>query len=470
MTSIEKFHWLDQNPELPNYIFGTLRFEIRIDPEIARQAVAIVLQRQPLAAMEPKLIGGRWCWQPIPAVQFDSDRFFSSICLGEDDDTGAFHALGPLKVRRDYVSYFVSVTEFSKASPSEVVSEVSFQSHHAASDGVACVGLINDWLTVYNNLVAGEPAETGLAKLNNSSFENRGVLGLLSWNYLKGFPQQTIALFGAAKFIFRKTEAIAGPSASIENPPPFPAIRGSWVDAAILNSNRRRATDNQVGFTAWCLTKCFIALDGWNQKRWSESKTVRPAQAGGKSAGQTKSNSVWRILLPISTRSSADRAAVAANRTAVVQIDRQPPATEAELIPSCQSIDYEINFIRRWQLEKMFLLAIRLASLSNAGLAKTANNPVSRGAAVFTHLGRPFKRAMIHLNRLPKSAANLPLARPIDFDLAGPIRHGTPINLSFARFDHRLKISLHYDAQVISTAEADRLLATIVELFSAEVA
>ena len=127
--------------------------------------------------------------------------------------------------------------------------------------------------------------------------------------------------------------------------------------------------------------------------------------------------------------------------------------------------------IRRWQLEKMFLIATRLASVSNTWLSKIANNPVSRGAAIFTHLGRPYKRAMIHVNRLSKSAASLMLlARPVDFDLAGPIRTGTPINISFARFDHRLKISLHYDSQTISPAEADRLLATIVELFSIEAA
>ena len=278
-------------------------------------------------------------------------------------------------------------------------------------------------------------------------------------------PQQAIALFGAAKFIFRKTKAIAAESAPVENPSQYPAIRGSWIDAATLKASRSQALDNDVGFTTWCMAKCFVAIDSWNQKRHLEAGEVQPAESS-----ESESNSVWRILLPISTRTAADRAAVAANRTAIVQIDRQPPADETDLAPFCQSIDYEINFIRRWQLEKIFLLAIRSASLSNSSLAKMANNPVSRGAAVFTHLGRPFKRAMIHLNRLSKSDPNLPFARPIDFDLAGPVRIGTPINISFARFDHRMKISLHYDPQVISTSEADRLLATIADLFSVEVA
>jgi len=59
---------------------------------------------------------------------------------------------------------------------------------------------------------------------------------------------------------------------------------------------------------------------------------------------------------------------------------------------------------------------------------------------------------MIHLNRVAKSDAKPGFARPIDFDLAGPIRSGTPLNISFARLDRRLKISLHYDSRVILAA------------------
>ena len=486
MTSMEKFHWLDQNPELPNFVFATLRFTTRIDPEIARRSLAIALGRQPLAAMEPKLISGRWCWEPIPNIQLDGDQVFCSRNQRDPEDASnpSESLTASHELKRDYVSCFLSVSNFSELASSngmmsstdrnahltslsdeatvdKVVSEIRFHSHHAASDGVSSVGLVNDWLMIYNNLVAGEPAESGLIELDDSSFQNRGVLGLLSWNYLKGLPQQAIALFGAAKFIFRKTKNVAAETEPIEAPAAYPAIKGRWINAATLKADRAQATKHQVGFTAWCLAKCFIAIDNWNQKRDSQF-------GGTPSVDQTKSNSVWRILLPMSTRGTTDRAAVAANRTAIVQIDRQPPADGADPIPFCQAIDYEIKFIRRYQLEKMFLIAIRLASLSNSWLAKTANNPVSRGAAVFTHLGRPFKRAMIHLNRLSKSAPNSQLARLVDFDLVGPVRSGTPVNVSFARFDHRLKITLHYDSQVISNAEADRLLATITDLFSTD--
>ena len=454
MTSMEKLHWFDRNPQFPNFVFATLRFTARIDPEVARESLAIALQRQPLASMEPKQSGGRWYWQPLEDQQLDGKRVFRSLELDETDQVSA-PTVG--ETDQDYVSYFLTLINFSESkSADDTVSEVRFHSHHAASDGVASIGLINDWLMVYNNLVAGNPAETGLVELDATSFQNRGVLGLLSWNFLKCLPWQAIALFGAVKFIFRKTSEIVPESVPAETPKPFPAIVGAWVEADTLEADRRRANDNQVGFAAWCLTKCFVAIDSWSQEK------VAP----GSSTPQQKATSLWRILLPISIRRRRDRDSVAANRTAIVQIDRQPPAEEGELVAFSQSIDYEINFIRRWQLEKMFLIVIRLASFSNSWLSKVANNPNSRGAAVFTHLGRPFKRAMIHTNRLAKSAQPDSLARPIDFDLAGPVRSGTPINISFARFDGRLKISLHYDAYAVSLGQANRLLATIVNLFS----
>ena len=455
MTSMEKLHWFDRNPQFPNFIFATLRFATHIDPQVARQSLEIVLKRQPLASMEPKLIGGCWCWQPLEDQQLDGEKVFCSHELAGSEHANDF-AADEHEFDQQYVSYFLTVANLSETkSAGDTVSEIRFHSHHAASDGVASIGLVNDWLMVYNNLVTGNPAETGLIELDATSFKSRGVLGLLSWNFLKGLPWQAIALFGAVKFIFRKTNEIVPEAVPTETPKPFPAIVGAWVEAATLEADRRRANDNQVGFTAWCLTKCFIAIQKWNQSR----------VVAGLSVSHQKTPSLWRILLPISTRNTRDRDAVAANRTAIVQIDRQPPTDESELVSFSQSIDYEINFIRRWQLEKMFLIVIRLASLSNSWLSKVANNPNSRGAAVFTHLGRPFKRAMIHANRLAKPGP-APLARPIDFDLAGPVRSGTPINISFARFDGRLKIGLHYDAYAVSPSQANRLLATIVDLFS----
>ncbi len=51
-----------------------------------------------------------------------------------------------------------------------------------------------------------------------------------------------------------------------------------------------------------------------------------------------------------------------------------------------------------------------------------------------------------------------PLSHLLEFDFMGPIRHGTPFNFSVARFRKSLRITLHYDASVVDSGEAEELL------------
>jgi hypothetical protein len=123
-------------------------------------------------------------------------------------------------------------------------------------------------------------------------------------------------------------------------------------------------------------------------------------------------------------------------------------------------IDREIKIIRGWQLEKIFLISIRLLSISSSLLKSVANSPKSRGAAVFTHLGQPLKKASIHSKRLQEKngAAAASLLQLESADFAGPVRHGTPANVSISRVGQKLRISLHYDARSLSPEQAAELL------------
>ena len=92
---MEKLHWFDRNPQFPNFVFATLRFSARIDPEVARESLAIALQRQPLASMEPKQSGGRWYWQPLEDQQLDGKRVFRSLELDETDQVSCLLYTSP---------------------------------------------------------------------------------------------------------------------------------------------------------------------------------------------------------------------------------------------------------------------------------------------------------------------------------------------------------------------------------------
>jgi hypothetical protein len=446
MTSIEKFHWLDQHPDYPNFVFARLRFGIPLDPEIAERALRLSLERQPLAYKHPVKHGRKWCWANHP----NESECFTYRKLEREPLNWEFGK----RERAAFKAYQLALVEF----PHEggVESEARFCSHHAASDGVASIKLINDWMTIYNNLVADENPYQGLSEVDQTKINQRGRLGLLQWNYLRHLPNQLIAIFGAAKFVFRKTAKLAARDSApaSAHSTPFPAIIGQWIGEEDYKRSTANARELEVSFTSACLTACFEAIDRWNQK------------AGA--AGDRPNTSPWRILLPMSIRGRHDRTLPATNQTAIVQIDRCPGA-EPDRRSLCRGIDREVKIIRRWQLEKMFLIAIRVASISNGWLKKIANNPDSRGAAVFTHLGQPYKRAKICTDRLAKTFPSVSdaFARPIDFDLAGPLRSGTPINFSFARHDRRMKITLHFDSKLISESDARQLLAMTVEMLQA---
>lgn len=447
MTSIEKFHWLDQNPEQPNYVFARLRFEIPLEPGLAQRALRLALDRQPLAYKQPAMVGRRWSWADSDAAKeyFEFQRLDSAPSAWEfNRRTSAF-----------FTSFYLSLVEFPHGGAT--ISEAQFSSHHAVSDGVASISLINDWLTIYNNLVAGQASDLNLHEIDQTRIEQRGQLGLTRWSYLRHLPNQLIACYGAAKFIFRKTANLAARESArdCEAERDFPAIVGRWVNSKDYKRSQAIARTFGVSYTSACLAACFAAIDRWNQV--AIGKDERPSRR------------LWRILLPMSIRGRHDRTLPATNQTAIVQIDRCPRA-EPDRKSLCQGIDREVNIIRDWQLEKMFLIAIRFASISNLWLKKIANNPDSRGAAIFTHLGHPFKRSNIGASRLATKFPRLSgrFARPVDFDLVGPIRSGTPINFSFARQDKRLKISLHYDRKLIPEKYARQLLEEVVNELSAD--
>lgn len=446
MTSIEKFHWLDQHPDYPNLVFARLRFAIPLDPEVAKQALQLSLERQPLACKQPVMRGRKWYWTDR------TDKRLERLCFNYKKlEREPKHWEFGEQERAAFYAYRLSLVEFPHEG--ETVSEARFCSHHAASDGVASIKLINDWMTIYNNLVASENPYQGLSAVDGAKINQRGRLGLLKWSYLRHLPNQLIAIFGAAKFVFRKTATLASRRSPQASPHAlrFPAMIGRWVDRGVYESSNANARELGASFTSACLTACFEAIDCWDQMA-----------DGDRGRAQSRP---WRILLPMSIRGRLDRTLPATNQTAIVQIDRCPSG-EPDRRALCLGIDREIKIIRGWQLEKMFLIAIRFASISNRWLSRIANNPDSRGAAVFTHLGQPYKQAKIRANRLAKKFPNLngKLAEPFDFDLAGPIRSGTPVNFSFARHDGRLRITLHFDSTLITEADASLLLDKTVEM------
>ena len=449
MSSIEKFHWYDSLPNYPNFIFGRLEFTKRIDPSLAETAWKLALDRQPLAGVQPVKIKRRWYWKPSVDDKVvgngSAKGSFNYQESASSPDPWCFEECESQLTISSHLEIRVSGAEASPSdtcgAPAGCLTSVYFAVHHAISDGAGAILVVNEWLAIYSNLEAGRAATAGLQRLEPERLRGRNHLGILRWSYLKHLFKQPVALFGATKFLFRNSVDLSAQKDAAEGMARlYPAIVGRWVDAdAVRGLNRESCrlgvTLNSImlGRLFESLTK-FLARDGVSCRRdWV------------------------RVILPISIRGMSDRRMPATNRTTIVQLDRR--LDEKALSDDFYSnLDREIRIIRGWQLDKIFLICIRLLSIVDPVLRHIVGSRKSRGTVVFTNLGEPFRkliRSQSHRAEFSGSAMH-------QFDLVGPVREGTPLNYTVARHGERIRVSLHYDAGVFSSNRAGDLLDSYV--------
>ena len=445
MSSIEKFHWYDSRPSYPNFIFGRLEFGKQIDPTLAETAWRLALARQPLAVVQPLKIKRRWYW--VSGISDESvgisskNRGFNYQESKSSPEPWNFDESESRLMISSHLEIRVGTAEASaggtRGEKSGFLTLVYFAVHHAISDGAGALLVVNEWITIYSNLEAGRAATEGLRRLESKRLRSRNHLGILRWSYLKHLLKQPVALFGATKFLLRTSIDLSAQKDTADGLTRlYPAIIGRWVDGDAVRGLNRESSRLGVTLNSIMLGRLFISL----------SKFL--AMNGG------NAKSGWvRVILPISIRVMSDRRMPATNRTTIVQLDRRINGM-ALLDSFYQNLDREVQIIRGWQLDKMFLICIRLLSAFEPLLRHVVGSRKSRGTVVFTNLGEPFRK----LVKSQACRAKFSGEEIDQFDLVGPVRKGTPLNYSIARHGDRIRVSLHYDASVFSFSRANELL------------
>ncbi|MEM9941875.1 MAG: hypothetical protein AAF939_09815 [Planctomycetota bacterium] len=463
LTSIEKFHWLDHSPDFPNLVFCRIRIDDRLDKELAESAWRTVIARHPLARCKVKQDASGWNWSPENEAQFQWKQFNQTrekqwnwtppdSAAKVDSYLGIFcwPASAGVSTTQDSSSPSKVETDCNAESVPGWHSEIWFYIHHAIADGVGSCVAINEWMIVYSNLVQGRMPTTGLNRLDPGRLRNRNRLGLLSWSYLKHLWKQPIALFGAAKFVFRRTDRLmpSGKSDNNSNDRVFPAITSQWLTGNIESRLRHQSKLDSVMVNSLLLANLFRTLTVWRT-----------------SLGNHHDKDWIRIIVPMSIRQVSDRRLPAANRATVVQIDRQSHELAKGIKDFVKGIDFEIKVIRAWQLDKIFLIAIRALAVSKKRLSAAAKNEKSRAMALFTNLGSPFRKWERFADR---NSADSFFPTPTEIDLVGPIKQGTPINLNLFMVGSRMRLSLHYNELIISKSKAEQILVLYCKLLKEE--
>jgi len=452
MTSIEKFHWFDDNQEYPNVVFCRMRVDGQIEQSLARKAWQIAVERQPFADVEPQKVGGRWNWVEGPRGEQNGSQSFKDWRGTRFEFEQFERAPEPWQLQDhliksttgSYLGIFSWPQEDSSAQgPSDLRTEIWLYVHHAVGDGAGSILVINDWMVIYANLKSNRDPQTGLHRLDPKLLQGRNSIGFFNWRYLKHLWKQPVALFGAAKFAFRSTaELIPASHQTSDNLRQYPSIIGRWLDANQVQQLGQHANQHGVMVNTVLLGQLYLSLASWRAQMGYHAK-----------------DDWMRIILPISIRNVSDRRLPTANRATIVQIDRRSRES-ADLRGFYHGLNREIMIIRGWQLDKIFLLAIRAMSVSDSILRWAANSKKSRGMAVFTNLGEPLRKSERAGSREPKPDAPI---RPEEFDLVGPIRKGTPVNFAVSRYGPRMRVSLQYDNKLISHDQAEQLLTEYVD-------
>jgi hypothetical protein len=463
LTSIERLYFFDSSNSFPNRITCRLMVDQAIDPAAAKEACYWVALRHPVLGCTIERIGRKLCWVQDPAVftnripadaptsPFEtnqSSHWFQFQNFDSEPDTSPNFL--ELLSARDFYRPCMVIRQWpqwpgiaSSNPPQNLVSEVWFSTHHCFFDGAGGIQIMSDWVQIYENLISGHEPNEGLPEIDHQRFNFRNRLGLSRWKFLRMLPFQAIGLFGAAKFVLRRS--IQGPQrglnpGDLDQVPVGPSMVGAWLSADELLAVEQWSQAGNFNSNAKFLGDLFGTLQTWHL---NQNQAADPGE--------------WiRIILPINLREIGDRRMSAANRSSLIQMDRRNlhAVTKVDLY---RSIQREIGIVLRFQLDRMFLSMIRLIGINERILKRVVRNQKPRGIAAFTNLGRPFRRIERRLN-INNSGNQQGLLNIREFDFLAPLRYGTPLNFSLAQFHGRLRLTLHYDASVFSGIEADRLL------------
>ncbi len=422
-TSIEKYHLIDDRPSNPNVIGGNLTFSGQIDWEVANLAAEQTLRRHPLlcAHLERGRFG-RWYWVA-------DEKSFERVTWEMAEPGARIESPQVVDPRQRPLRLIV----WKKGDQTVV----GFRLHHAAVDGLAAFQALTDWLIAYHRIQT-QSDRPKLRQLDPGRLRARNHLRLLSRKFLFKLWIQPIAMLGASKFIFRKVENIADFPGEPNRPADeeFQLITRELSGEALDNLQRQaeaaRATVNEL-----LIRSVFLGLHQFRR------------QSGKHTPGE------WlRLMIPINIRDYSDRRLPAANRASIVQLDRTDRdfADPEGLI---WTFNYELGNIRKWNLEKTFLLLVRCMSLFPGLLRRSARKQVCRATSVLTNLGAPMDRVKLPRNQGKIVAGNLTLD---DFDLIVPLRPLTPVGFAALRYAGVQRLGMHFDPRQISRENANQLI------------
>ena len=458
LTGIEQFHLLSDSLGHPNVLFCRLLVRGTLNRTLLEKAAERVTSRHFI--WDRRLVDSNQkpTWVADPNCQ---TLLLTWMDVGDDQsvDQSFMPTTGDLRTKLDLSStpgaHIWCQAAGSAATQSEAkgTSQTNAASqsmlflaiHHSVCDGLGGARIISELLIAHDNLVADRSWDDGLRQLDPTRLSQRHRMGLNRWSYWKHLWKQPIALGGMVKFLFRGFHVIAERETDIDreniNDSQKMGLVGRWISEDLSAGIDHAAAAKMVAVNTIAMAAVFYAIPVW-----SRQQDNAPAKKW------------FRMVLPISIASKDDLRSPITNRATIVQVDRCEDQMR-DVDSFLHYLDREIKIIVGWQFDKLFLLVVRLMSVSRWWIRRSAANPRARGTIVFTNLGQTFRSVSKRAQKLSRQTSDADhLLEIVDFDFAGPTRSAMPLNFTIQRHQQRYRITARFDRRVLTTDQASSFL------------
>jgi len=440
LTPFETYMLLDETPSHPMEFFYRLRFDGPLDLAAIRDAAERTVARHPL--LGSRVERGRAARPRF--VPLDQGRIAAEVVQPATvADCDGLPRIPPLELATGPLVRVVPVLDPSTGSGPAGPLEILVQFHHVACDGLGALAFLSDLLEMVAGIASDRPPD--LEPLDPKRLAHRGRYGLDAWKLLRSLPAQARGLEGVWKFIRHRPGRFPDDPGATGLARDLAAVSSVFSDSE-ADSLRRAAAAAGGSLNEVATASLFTAL--------AAEVPFEPKDSRAE---------VIRLSIPMNLRQVADRRLPAANVVSMVFLDRTADqiSDRDELL---RSIHEEMQLIKDNGLGMTFIHTLAAARCGPGGIAGLVRNRASAATALFTNLGRVFRRADRRLSRADRegrsgrqSLVQIGSVRLVAVEGLAPLRRGTPLAMAAVEYGGRLRFTIRFDPTVISRESACRI-------------
>lgn len=415
LNAVEQYMLADDSVDYPRCFTIALQLACSLDETRLREAIDIVTQRHPLLRALVEYEGHRpqrWVDCPHPSYPID-------WCFGASESPGDNNSVvSSLDLRRQPGLHF-------RINRDEGGETLSIQFHHACTDGLGAIQFISDLLLAYRN--GGEHVKAALPNYDVSRLARRDSFGMTGWRRPIRWLYGSFGWLAAIEYLAHRPAMLGDPSAER----PTAGQPGSACCTRFLTRRESEqifsaAKQASVTVNDLLLKDVFLAIQEFVECH-------RP----------TRTQHHKRVMVPVSLRASGDEHLPAANVVAMINVDRRP-GRWADQKRMLKVLHWELTTVKRLRLGLVFVQILHTLHTLFGSLRPFLSRDRCQATCVLSNLGPVF------------AGFGPETIRAVEF--FPPIRPKTSAAFGVVTYEGRIMLSLHYDANALSSDQGTELL------------